>query len=128
MAAQGLTKSMLALPQQGAGTLPSKPMVDPAFKRVLMYLLIGTKGGDNRTRIIQLLRMEPLNVNKIGERLELDYKTVQHHLKVLEQNSIVTSSPKGSYGALFFLTPYVEKNLPVFEEIWAKFGKRYITK
>jgi DNA-binding transcriptional ArsR family regulator len=121
-------KCVLAFPREGTGVVAGRPIVDPAFKRMLLYLLIGTRGGDNRTRIIQLLREEPLNVNKIGERLQLDYKTVQHHLKVLEGNSIVTSSPKGTYGALYFLTPYVEKNIALFEEIWAKFGKRYMTK
>jgi len=50
---------------------------DPAFKRLFMYLLVGTKGGFNRLKIMKLIQSEPLNPNKIGEKLGLDYKTVQ---------------------------------------------------
>jgi len=99
--------------------------VDPAFKRLLMYLLVGTKGGFNRLQIMRLLRDEPLNPNKIGEKLDLDYKTSQHHLKILRENSIVvSSSPAGTYGAMYFLSPYVEKNIALVDDIWARFGKR----
>lgn len=101
------------------------PPVDPAFKRLLMYLLVGTKGGFNRLQIMKLIQAEPLNPNKIGEKLDLDYKTVQHHLKILRENSIVVaSSPSGTYGAMYFLAPFVEKNISVVDEIWARFGKR----
>ena len=89
-----------------------------------MYLLVGSKGGRNRIQIIKLLRDEPMNANRICERLSLDYKTIQHHLKVLEENNVVVTSSKGAYGAMYFLTPYLEKNITVIEEIWAKFGQR----
>jgi DNA-binding transcriptional ArsR family regulator len=108
----------------GKGGIDSPP-IDPAFKRLLMYLLVGTKGGFNRLQIMKLIHDEPLNPNKIGEKLNLDYKTVQHHLKILRENSIVvTSSPSGTYGAMYFLAPYVEKNISLVDEIWARFGKR----
>jgi DNA-binding transcriptional ArsR family regulator len=108
----------------GKGGVGSTP-IDPAFRRLLMYLLVGTKGGFNRLQIIKLIHDEPLNPNKIGEKLNLDYKTVQHHLKILHENSIVVmSSPSGTYGAMYFLAPYVEKNISLVDEIWARFGKR----
>lgn len=120
--------SHIADPRPGAGPGPSggdSLQVDPAFKRLMMYLLVGTKGGFNRLQIMRLIREEPLNPNKIGEKLGLDYKTVQHHLKILRENSIVEmSSPSGTYGAMYFLAPYVEKNIGLVDEIWARFGKR----
>jgi len=103
---------------------PETHSMDPAFKRVLMYLLVGTKGGPNRLQMIRLLQDEPMNANKMGERLGLDYKTVQHHLKILKENNVVVTNATGTYGAMYFLTPYVEKNLSILEEIWARFGKR----
>jgi DNA-binding transcriptional ArsR family regulator len=116
------------IPMRGAPTGKGgvdPPPIDPAFKRLLMYLLVGTKGGFNRLQIIKLIHDEPLNPNKIGEKLNLDYKTVQHHLKILRENSIVVmSSPSGTYGAMYFLAPYVEKNISIVDEIWARFGKR----
>ncbi|MDA4136982.1 MAG: winged helix-turn-helix domain-containing protein [Thaumarchaeota archaeon] len=98
--------------------------IDPAYKRVLMYLLVGSKGGHNRVQMIKLLKDEPMNANKMGERLGLDYKTIQHHLKILQENNMVVTSSAGAYGAMYFLTPYLEKNIGVLEEIWARFGKR----
>jgi hypothetical protein len=38
------------------------PPIDPAFKRLLMYLLVGTKGGFNRLQIMKLIHDEPLNL------------------------------------------------------------------
>ncbi|MBI2648729.1 MAG: winged helix-turn-helix transcriptional regulator [Thaumarchaeota archaeon] len=100
-------------------------MIDPAFKRVVMYLFVGTKGGFNRMKILMLLQEEPMNANKICERLHLDYKTVQHHLRLLEDNKmLVTSSPKGTYGAMYFLASYVERNIAFLNDIWVRFGKR----
>ena len=40
------------------------------------------------------------------------------------ENNVVVTNASGSYGAIYFLTPYVEKNLSTLEEIWARFGKR----
>ncbi len=88
-----------------------------------MYVFVGTKGGFNRLKIVKLLKEEPMNANRIAERLSLDYKTVQHHLRLLEGNEMVVSSPKGSYGAVIFLTPYMERHLPLLKEMWARFGK-----
>ena len=99
--------------------------LDPAFKRVMMFLFIGTKGGGNRIRIVRLLKQEALNANKIGERLDLDYKTIKHHLKILEEHKVVVlSSPQGTYGAIYFLSQYFEKQLDILEEMWVKFGRK----
>jgi DNA-binding transcriptional ArsR family regulator len=97
--------------------------MDQAYKRVLIFLLSGTRGGHNRSLILKLLAKRPLNANKIAETLNLDYKTVQHHLKVLEENQlIVSSSPKGTYGAIYFLSPYLEGYLYELEKIWGESG------
>jgi DNA-binding transcriptional ArsR family regulator len=98
--------------------------LDPGYKRMLMYLLVGSKGGFNRMQMIKLLKDEPLNANKIGERLSLDYKTVQHHLRILVENNIVVTNSAGTYGAMYFLTPYFEKHIGILDEIWARLGKR----
>jgi len=39
-------------------------------------------------------------------RLGLDYKTIQHHLKILQENNVVITNSAGTYGAMYFLTPY----------------------
>ncbi len=66
-----------------------------------------------------------MNANKIGEKLTLDYKTVQHHLRILEENDVVvSSSPKGTYGAIYFLSQYFERQIAPIEEMWVKFGSK----
>ncbi len=58
-------------------------MSDPAARRLLWYLFAGSKGGENRIKIINLLQDTPLNINRMAEVLNLDYKAVQHHVGIL---------------------------------------------
>lgn len=94
------------------------------MKRVIWWMLVGTKGGVNRARIIRALNERPCNANQLTELLDLDYKTVRHHLKVLQDNKIITSSGN-RYGTVYFLSPNMERYYDVFEEhldkMWDKF-------
>ena len=45
------------------------------------------RGGDNRIKILDLLLKNPLNINKISEELQLDYKTIQHYIHILKKNN-----------------------------------------
>ena len=94
------------------------------MKNLLWYLVAGTRGGETRGKIIELLNKKPSNANKISEILKLDYKTVRHHLGVLEKNNIIVAVNKGNYGAVYFLSELMESNIKVFGEIWAQFGKK----
>ena len=94
------------------------------MKNILWYLIAGTKGGETRGKIIELLNENPSNANKIAEMLKLDYKTIRHHIGVLEKNNIITVINKGNYGAVYFLSELMKANLNIFDEIWAKFGKK----
>ena len=87
------------------------------MKRLLWYLIAGTKGGYNRARIIKTLQERPYNANQLAEKLNLDYKTVRHHIKVLEDNKVIISSGD-KYGAVYFLSKDFENNLDEFENIW----------
>ena len=89
-----------------------------AIKRLLWFLIAGSRGGINRGRIIALLRQRPYNAHQIAEKLGLDYKTVKHHLKVLEDNNIIAPAGRKRYGAVYFLSPMMEENYEAFEEIW----------
>ncbi|MBS3114097.1 winged helix-turn-helix transcriptional regulator [Candidatus Woesearchaeota archaeon] len=94
------------------------------MKNLLWYLIAGTKGGETRGRIIELIKNKPSNANKIAEILKLDYKTVRHHLEVLEKNNVIIAINKGKYGAVYFLSELMEPNMQVFGQIWAQFGKK----
>ena len=94
------------------------------MKNILWYLIAGTKGGETRGKIIELLNKNPCNANKIAKMLNLDYKTVRHHINVLEKNNITTAVNKGNYGAVYFLSEIMKANFNIFAEIWARFGKK----
>jgi DNA-binding transcriptional ArsR family regulator len=98
--------------------------IDPRFKRVLWYLIGSTKGGVNRAKIIDLVNSHPANANQIASELQLDYKTVIHHLRVLSDNGLIITDNKDSYGATYFLTPLMEKNYASFQEILVRIGKK----
>ncbi len=93
------------------------------MKQFLWWLIVGTKGGINRARIIRILHDRPYNANQLAEKVELDYRTVRHHIDVLKKNNIVTSSGGGRYGTVYFLTGVMEENYETFEEIWEKIGQ-----
>ena len=98
-----------------------------ASKRPLKYLLgwliAGTKGGMTRAKIIEILKETPQNANQLATLLNMDYRTIRHHLKVLEKNRLVTSAGE-SYGTTYFLSVLLEDNYAAFEEIVNKIWKK----
>lgn len=86
------------------------------MEKALWYLIAGTRGGENRARIIRCLRERPRNPNQVAEELELDYNTVKHHLEMLEEHDVVEKGG-GEYGALYFVTDRFEHHSDNFEEI-----------
>ena len=89
-------------------------------KVFLWWLITGNKGGENRGRIIVELHNRPYNLNKLAEKLCLDYKTIRHHVDVLKDNHLVKSTGE-KYGALYFLSDEMENNYDVFLSIWEEF-------
>jgi len=83
----------------------------------------GSRGGPNRGRIINLLRREPYNINKLAEALHVHYRVAEHHIRALEKNHLVSSAGE-KYGKLYFLSPEMEAHLPLFDEIWAQIRPR----
>ena len=61
--------------------------------------------------------------NQLTTLLEVDYRTVRHHIEVLLKNGIITSMGE-RYGMMYFLTLEMEENYAVFVEIWNRFGKK----
>jgi DNA-binding transcriptional ArsR family regulator len=93
------------------------------MKKLLWWLIAGMKGGLNRAKIIKALNDRPYNANQLSEELQLDYKTIRHHIKVLEDNNIIKSTG-GKYGKMYFLTTSMENNYDVFNEIWEQIGEK----
>jgi len=58
---------------------------DKQTRKLLLYLFTSTRGGLTRLRIIIHLLDRPYNTHQLSQVLDLDYKAVQHHMKVLEK-------------------------------------------
>ncbi|MDQ3852138.1 MAG: winged helix-turn-helix domain-containing protein [Thermoproteota archaeon] len=98
-------------------------MADPDAKRVLWFLFAGSRGGENRIRIIDFLKKRPYNINQLADALGVDYKLVQHHIGVLERNNMVTKAGE-KYAVLYFISNYLEANIEAFNEIQAAIEKQ----
>ncbi len=96
------------------------------LKRLLWYLFAGTRGGPSRAEIIKALQDRPCNANQLAQVLKVDYKTIQHHVKILQENGLIIPSDKGTYGAVLFLTPKMEEAIPILQDIWSRIGRRKI--
>lgn len=97
-------------------------MPDQTARRLLWYLIAGSKGGENRVKIINLLQETPLNINRMAEVLNLNYKAVQHHINVLEKNNLVSHMGE-KYGIMYFVSNYLESNIDTYKEIVSKISK-----
>jgi DNA-binding transcriptional ArsR family regulator len=93
------------------------------LKYLLGWLIAGTRGGVTRAKIIEALKETPQNANQLANVLEMDYRTIRHHLKILEKNRLITSAGNG-YGTTYFLSTELEENYGLFEEIVNKIWKK----
>jgi len=91
-----------------------------ALKQLLWYLIAGTRGGENRARILRALRARPSNAHQLSESLGLDYRTVRHHLDLLRKNGLITRPAGDAYAAPYFLSTLLESNYADLEEILTK--------
>jgi predicted transcriptional regulator len=94
-----------------------------SIKNVLFWLLANSLGGFNRGRILEELFRKPQNANELSNNLDIEYKTVRYHLKVLKENKLIISVG-GGYGKTYFPSDELEQNKSVFLQIWYEIGKK----
>ncbi len=95
---------------------------DPESKRLMWFIFAGSRGGLTRLRIISMLKKTPLNTNQLSKELGFDYKAIQHHIKVLEKNNMITKVGE-KYSVMYFISTFLETNMETFEEIEGKLDK-----
>jgi len=96
---------------------------DKQTRKLLLYLFTSTRGGFTRLRIIINLLEKPYNTHQLAIVLDLDYKAVQHHMKVLEKNNMVSKIGE-KYGALFYLSNFLELNIHTLDEAIDKLDRK----
>jgi DNA-binding transcriptional ArsR family regulator len=88
------------------------------MNKLLWWVFAGTTGGPNRARIVKALNKRPYNAHQLAGELELNYKTIRHHLKILTENHIITSMGKNSQIKSYFLSNKMEEKYHIFKDIW----------
>ncbi len=96
---------------------------DKQTRKLLLYLFTSTRGGFTRLRIIMHLLDQPYNTHQLSKELDLDYKAIQHHMKVLEKNNMVSKIGE-KYGAIFHLSTFLEININALDEAIEKLDKK----
>ena len=106
-----------------SGTNNGQTEQDPRLKMILWSIVAGTRGGVNRAKILNLIKNTPMNANKIATVLNLDHKTVIHHVKILSKNNLIIKAEK-DYAAEYQFTELMKKNQNVLGEIMEKIGTK----
>ena len=92
---------------------------DSHMKELFSSVFTGMSGRYTRMRIICAITEEPMNTLELSKKLEMDYKTIQHNIKVLENNSLIVREGEG-YGDLFFPSDLISSNLPTLYKVIRK--------
>lgn len=93
------------------------------MEEIVLWLFMGSRGGVNRAKIVNLIHQKPCNTYQITKDLNLNYKTVKHHLELLVKNKIVKCNKEVKYGAIYFLTSEMKRNYKIFDEIYENLEK-----
>jgi len=85
-------------------------------KRLLFWLLEGTKGGPTRIQLLSILAKKPMNMRQLALAAKLDYKTVEHHVRLLEKNLVIDCVGSG-YGKVYFVSDAVLEENEIMDKI-----------
>ncbi len=100
--------------------------VDKHMNELFSSVFTGMGGRYTRLRIICAITEEPMNTLELSKKLDLDYKTIQHNIKVLEKNNLIVREGEG-YGDMFFISEIITSNLStlyaVIRKVEAKLDK-----
>jgi len=85
-------------------------------EHLYFWIFVGSRGGRMRLCIIRKLMERPANVNQLAKELNVNYRTVLHHLEILEKNGLIRSEgPR--YGTLYFVSDVVNANSDWFKSM-----------
>lgn len=68
----------------------------------LVDLLISREGGRTTVRILDEILKNPKNANQLSKMLELNYKTIIHHTKIMQEHEFIT---KNKFNKTYYFHP-----------------------
>ena len=91
------------------------------LRKILIWLLGGSRGGLMRLKILLLLKRRPMNPHQLAKALNVNYRTVIYHLELLERYELVSRLDVG-YGAPYFISDKLEKRWDLIREVMRIMG------
>ena len=82
--------------------------------KLLCYLIEGTRGGKTRALILRHLVEKSYNANQLATTLNMDYKTIRHHLEILVKYGIIMRNHDG-HSDLYFISNNIVESLNSFD-------------
>jgi len=101
-----------------------KAKTNPETKKLFWFLFAGSVGAKNRIRIMSVLRIRPRNKNQLSTELGIQYKGIQHHIEVLEENNLVKKT-RNQYRMTYYVSELFMHNEILFDEIIDRLKIRY---
>ncbi len=89
-------------------------------KKLLCHLIEGTRGGKTRALILRHLTEKSYNANQLAKALNIDYKTIRHHLEVLVKKGMITRG-QNEYSGLYFISNNIAESLYSVDDEKSKF-------
>ncbi|HYU06019.1 MAG TPA: winged helix-turn-helix domain-containing protein [Thermoplasmata archaeon] len=111
-----VTRTAVHQPESGYPGTPYVPNEDRCLE-LLRFLILGTRGGQNRARILALLLDRPRHANELARELDVNYGTVTRHLRCLMEAGLVLPLTPGRYAQAYAVAPVLRKHVAVFEEL-----------
>ena len=74
-------------------------------------------GNIIRVMILRALINKPQNKNQLANSLKVDYKTIQYHMRILEENSLVSYQGGNGFPKTYFVSRFLEDNVDSFNDI-----------
>ncbi len=89
---------------------------EASTRKLLWWLLVGTRGGPTRIRLLRVLMARPMNAHQLAKELEVDYTTARHHLEVLVKHGVL-EAVGDNYGSIFCLSNWLAQKTELLDEI-----------
>jgi len=89
---------------------------DPSIDHEILWILVGSKGGQTRARILKILSEKPMNAHQLAETLELNYHTITYNVNVLIKNRLIeVEGPH--YGQTYTPSKIFTSNINAFKKL-----------
>jgi DNA-binding transcriptional ArsR family regulator len=79
-------------------------------QKLLCHMIEGSRGGNTRAKILKCLFGKSYNAHQLTEILDMDYKTIRHHLDVLSENEMIIQEKYGHI-TLYAISKNIESDL-----------------